>query len=117
MMYTAVRLSAYSRPASVAKNCVQQLARTSLHCTISTFACSATPLLHHRRVSAGRMLATGHPDARVRIWDTRTQGETLTRASLSSHRQWIADVKWAPGSETMVRVVLGVFYALPFCHP
>lgn len=49
------------------------------------------------------MLATGHPDARVRIWDTRTQGETLTRASLSSHKQWITDVKWAPGSETMVR--------------
>eukprot|EP00752_Nemacystus_decipiens_P004505 g4113.t1 len=51
---------------------------------------------------SGRMLATGHPDARVRIWDTRTQGETLTRASLSSHKQWITDVKWAPGSETMV---------------
>ncbi|CAM9912027.1 unnamed protein product, partial [Hapterophycus canaliculatus] len=48
------------------------------------------------------MLATGHPDARVRIWDTRTQGETLTRASLSSHKQWVTDVKWAPGSETMV---------------
>eukprot|EP00903_Cladosiphon_okamuranus_P009824 g9337.t1 len=51
---------------------------------------------------SGRMLATGHPDARVRIWDTRTQGETLTRASLSSHKQWISEVKWAPGSETMV---------------
>ncbi|CAM9100307.1 unnamed protein product [Pylaiella littoralis] len=51
---------------------------------------------------SGRMLATGHPDARVRIWDTRKQGETLTRASLSSHKQWITDVKWAPGSETMV---------------
>ncbi|CAN0462132.1 unnamed protein product, partial [Ectocarpus sp. 12 AP-2014] len=51
---------------------------------------------------SGRMLATGHPDARVRIWDTRTQGETLTRASLSSHKQWVTDVKWAPGSETMV---------------
>lgn len=48
------------------------------------------------------MLATGHPDARVRIWDTRAKGETLTKASLSSHKQWISDVAWAPGSETMV---------------
>lgn len=58
------------------------------------------------------MLATGHPDARVRIWDTRTQGETLTRASLSSHKQWITDVKWAPESETMVRAVLWMRYIL-----
>lgn len=48
------------------------------------------------------MLATGHPDARVRVWDTRTKGETLTRASLSSHKQWVAAVAWAPGSDTVV---------------
>ncbi|CAM9231156.1 unnamed protein product [Choristocarpus tenellus] len=52
--------------------------------------------------SNGRMLATGHPDAHVRIWDTRSKEQTLTRASLSSHKQWISAVAWVPGSETMV---------------
>ncbi|CAM9492319.1 unnamed protein product [Discosporangium mesarthrocarpum] len=51
---------------------------------------------------SGRVLATGHPDARVRIWDTRTKGETLTRASLSSHKQWVSSVAFIPRSETMV---------------
>ena len=58
---------------------------------------------------AHRMLATGHPDARVRIWDTRTKGETLTKTSLSSHVQWITSVAWAPGSETMVTPMCMLF--------
>lgn len=49
------------------------------------------------------MLATGHPDARVRIWDTRAQGETLTKATLASHKQWVTAVAWAPESDTVVR--------------
>jgi ribosome biogenesis protein YTM1 len=44
------------------------------------------------------IVATGHPDCTVRLWDVRTNEEsTLISNSLKpSHKEWVSDVKWSP---------------------
>ncbi|KAG5182364.1 WD40-repeat-containing domain protein [Tribonema minus] len=49
--------------------------------------------------AASGLLATGHPDGRIRVWDVRTKaGETLTLATLAARGGWVYGVKWAHGS-------------------
>lgn len=44
---------------------------------------------------SAQMLATGHADHAVRLWDTRASGESVVKLTLSSHEKFVADVKWS----------------------
>eukprot|EP01041_Mallomonas_annulata_P004734 gene4734-9403_t len=46
-----------------------------------------------------RLLATSHPDGRVRLWDSRQREEATTRGTFSNSKNWIAQVRWRPSSE------------------
>ena len=49
------------------------------------------------------LIASGHTDEKVRIWDTRSSaGETVIKMTLSSHKGWISSVKWCPVSSYLV---------------
>jgi len=47
------------------------------------------------------VVATGHPDCSVRLWDTRTSQSANASSSVSdstlkpSHRSWVSDVQWS----------------------
>jgi ribosome biogenesis protein YTM1 len=47
------------------------------------------------------VVATGHPDCTIRLWDVRTAGDTtsslVSDSSLKpSHKAWVSAVKWSP---------------------
>lgn len=51
-----------------------------------------------------RIVATGHSDGAVRLWDPRGTGttalmvESVVRLSLRSHTNWVTGLKWSVGS-------------------
>jgi ribosome biogenesis protein YTM1 len=45
------------------------------------------------------MIASGHTDKHVRIWDVRNNAPSLISCTLSSHRGWIKQVAWSPLSD------------------
>jgi ribosome biogenesis protein YTM1 len=45
------------------------------------------------------MIASGHTDKHVRIWDVRNNAPSLISCTLSSHRGWIKQVAWSPSSD------------------
>ena len=49
---------------------------------------------------SNNLIATSHPDGKIRILDTRQQEEASKRGSYgeSNARMWISTVKWAPES-------------------
>ncbi len=67
--------------------------------------------------SSGRLLAAGHPDGRVRLWDLRTaaaggpEGEGAEGAAAPERRalapcgSWISGVAWLPGREAALASV------------
>lgn len=51
--------------------------------------------------AAPNVVATGHPDCRVRLWDVRVGDQALAVNDTTfqpSHRAWIADVRWSPSN-------------------
>jgi ribosome biogenesis protein YTM1 len=59
---------------------------------VATINCETTVL--DLKESASGLLATGHSDCLVRLWDTRTG--LAMRVSLSSHTNWSSCVAWSP---------------------
>ena len=45
------------------------------------------------------LIATSHPDGKVRIWDSRNPNNTESFGAYGSSHSWVARVKWAPDSE------------------
>eukprot|EP00514_Thraustochytrium_sp_LLF1b_P009587 CAMPEP_0184543734 /NCGR_PEP_ID=MMETSP0199_2-20130426/3146_1 /TAXON_ID=1112570 /ORGANISM="Thraustochytrium sp., Strain LLF1b" /LENGTH=460 /DNA_ID=CAMNT_0026937807 /DNA_START=31 /DNA_END=1413 /DNA_ORIENTATION=+ len=52
--------------------------------------------------SQNNMLASGHPDNAVRLWDSRTTGDSVVRLQLRSHRAWVSCVKWCPTNSNLL---------------
>ena len=51
------------------------------------------------------IIASGHPDHCIRLWDPRTKSDSLVLKSLKSHKQWVSDVCWAPYNEFLLSSV------------
>eukprot|EP00743_Colponemidia_sp_Colp-15_P003223 GILK01003482.1.p1 GENE.GILK01003482.1~~GILK01003482.1.p1 ORF type:complete len:429 (+),score=37.65 GILK01003482.1:67-1353(+) len=48
------------------------------------------------------LLASGHEDRAVRIWDPRGKDTQVVKLALVSHSSWVSAVKWAPTSPYML---------------
>mmetsp|Transcript_12972 Transcript_12972/g.17086 ORF Transcript_12972/g.17086 Transcript_12972/m.17086 type:complete len:432 (-) Transcript_12972:142-1437(-) len=48
------------------------------------------------------LLASSHPDHRIRLWDSRGKSEALIQATLTSHKQWVSDVHWIEGARFLL---------------
>jgi ribosome biogenesis protein len=48
------------------------------------------------------IVATGHPDCNIRLWDVRTNGKEKSSLAVSdktfrpSHKEWVTAVQWSP---------------------
>ncbi|KAJ2493275.1 ribosome biogenesis protein ytm1 [Coemansia sp. RSA 2050] len=49
-----------------------------------------------------RLIATGHADRSVRLWDPRSDDSTVVKMRLSSHKGFVSSVAWAPNSAYML---------------
>lgn len=47
----------------------------------------------------GHVIASGHTDKHIRIWDTRVSSTSLVTCTLSSHHGWVRRVRWSPCNE------------------
>jgi len=45
--------------------------------------------------SEKNLVATGHSDHIVRIWDSRVTGDALVKLSMKSHSAWVSSVAWS----------------------
>ncbi|CAG8496449.1 20083_t:CDS:2 [Racocetra persica] len=48
------------------------------------------------------LIASGHSDKIVRIWDPRSEDTTVVKLMLSSHKNWVSCVSWSPKSQFML---------------
>lgn len=48
-----------------------------------------------------RLLASSHPDGRVRLWDARQQEATSSKGSFTHSKSWIAEMQWHPTNENI----------------
>jgi ribosome biogenesis protein YTM1 len=48
------------------------------------------------------LLATGHSDKFIRIWDSRIKEGSSVKLRLSSHNKWVSSLKWSPKSPYML---------------
>ncbi|KAG2184954.1 hypothetical protein INT43_000867 [Umbelopsis isabellina] len=46
-----------------------------------------------------KMIATGHGDKVIRIWDPRTDDSVAVNMTLPGHSNWVSSVSWSPNSE------------------
>ncbi|KAJ1892728.1 ribosome biogenesis protein ytm1 [Kickxella alabastrina] len=49
-----------------------------------------------------RLIATGHADRSVRLWDPRSDDNTVVKLRLTSHKGFVSSVAWAPNSAYML---------------
>ncbi|KAJ2450854.1 ribosome biogenesis protein ytm1 [Coemansia sp. RSA 2336] len=49
-----------------------------------------------------RLIATGHADRSVRLWDPRSSDNTVVKLRLTSHSGFVPSVAWAPSSAFML---------------
>ncbi|KAJ1820174.1 ribosome biogenesis protein ytm1, partial [Coemansia sp. RSA 2598] len=52
--------------------------------------------------SHSRLVATGHADRSVRLWDPRAEEGAVVKLRLASHRGFVTSVAWAPDSAYML---------------
>ncbi|KAG0167953.1 WD repeat-containing protein 12 [Apophysomyces sp. BC1034] len=46
-----------------------------------------------------RLIATGHADNVIRLWDPRSEDGTNVKLALRGHSAWVSSVSWSPSSE------------------
>lgn len=52
--------------------------------------------------TSNHLVASSHPDGKIRLWDSRTQSEALGNfTNQSGQKNWISCVKWHPTSENL----------------
>ncbi|KAL1914936.1 uncharacterized protein VTP21DRAFT_7852 [Calcarisporiella thermophila] len=64
---------------------------TTLSCEKTIYALAPSPLTG--------LLATGHADRVLRVWDPRSSDASMLKLSLPGHRNWVSSVAWSPSSE------------------
>ncbi|TPX44914.1 hypothetical protein SeLEV6574_g04208 [Synchytrium endobioticum] len=48
------------------------------------------------------LIATGHTDNLIRLWDPRTQDGFVVKLKLASHKSWVSAIQWSPSSAYML---------------
>ncbi|KAI7823887.1 WD40-repeat-containing domain protein [Gamsiella multidivaricata] len=48
------------------------------------------------------LLATGHADPTVRLWDPRSEDSSVVKQTLVGHQNWVTSVSWSPSSSYML---------------
>ncbi|KAJ1915973.1 ribosome biogenesis protein ytm1 [Mycoemilia scoparia] len=68
-------------------------------CTnVSTKACDKVCLALDHSLHNG-LLATGHADSVIRLWDSRDSGASMVKMSLTGHKGWVSSLQWSPSSK------------------
>ncbi|CAG8496612.1 12996_t:CDS:2 [Acaulospora colombiana] len=49
-----------------------------------------------------RLIASGHSDHVVRLWDPRSEDTAVVKLALASHKNWVSCVSWSPNSQFML---------------
>ncbi|KAJ1678351.1 ribosome biogenesis protein ytm1, partial [Spiromyces aspiralis] len=52
--------------------------------------------------SQNGLLASGHADKNIRLWDTRADDTSMVKLSLLGHSSWVPSVRWSPTSPYML---------------
>ncbi|TPX34226.1 hypothetical protein SmJEL517_g03145 [Synchytrium microbalum] len=68
--------------------------------TLSMSCESVVSALAHSANSG--LIATGHSDSLVRLWDPRSQDGVAVKLKLKSHKGWVSSVSWSPSSSHML---------------
>mmetsp|Transcript_19746 Transcript_19746/g.25591 ORF Transcript_19746/g.25591 Transcript_19746/m.25591 type:complete len:448 (+) Transcript_19746:94-1437(+) len=83
----------------------------SLKCWDVTRECCTATLNGNKVVtslsfsSLSKMLASGHSDNAVRLWDARAHGDSIVKLELKSHKGWVSDVAWSKKNEFLLASV------------
>ncbi|KAF9958950.1 WD repeat-containing protein 12 [Modicella reniformis] len=48
------------------------------------------------------LLASGHADTIIRLWDPRSEDSSVVKQTLSGHQNWVTSVSWSPSSAYML---------------
>ncbi|KAJ3091204.1 WD repeat-containing protein 12 [Quaeritorhiza haematococci] len=64
---------------------------------VSTLSCEKVVLAIDQSPHSG-LLATGHTDDAVRLWDPRSQDGLVVKLALRSHKNWVSAIRWAPAT-------------------
>ncbi|KAJ3018791.1 UNVERIFIED_CONTAM: WD repeat-containing protein 12 [Siphonaria sp. JEL0065] len=62
-----------------------------------TMGCEKVVLGLDHSANSG-LIATGHSDNLIRIWDPRDQKGLVVKMKLTSHKNWVPSVSWSPDS-------------------
>eukprot|EP01118_Nematostelium_gracile_P015489 TRINITY_DN6221_c0_g1_i1.p1 TRINITY_DN6221_c0_g1~~TRINITY_DN6221_c0_g1_i1.p1 ORF type:complete len:412 (-),score=115.34 TRINITY_DN6221_c0_g1_i1:20-1255(-) len=49
-----------------------------------------------------KLVATAHADRAVRLWDLRSNDNSLVLKTLSSHKEWVSSVQWHPTKDNLL---------------
>lgn len=69
-------------------------------CTIKLNGNKVVTSISHNAMS--NLVATGHADHQVRLWDSRVTGEAIVKLSLKSHEAWVTSVQWCPTNANLL---------------
>jgi len=51
---------------------------------------------------SSQMLASGHADNTVRLWDARAHGDSIVKFELTSHKKWVSDLAWSKTNDHLL---------------
>jgi ribosome biogenesis protein YTM1 len=70
-----------------------------MDCVQTVIAPKAVTCMDIVPVGNGCAIATGHADASLRLWDSRSGNGSFAQTTLRSHKKWITCVRWLQGTE------------------
>ena len=75
-------------------DCVRQVETAALH--------AQKPFTSIDYLQSKEIVASGHPDHVVRLWDARASGDAVVKLSIKGHRGWVSSVAFQGGESTLL---------------